>query len=541
MLGKTHVRDIQKLSDQTKKICYTNSGMKNLRCSSLISWFVLAVLFVSTGLLPERLVAQPLAAGKSKFLGCSIRSVRSNFSKYFNQVTPENAGKWGSVEGGMDSYNWTPLDTIYKYALANGFPYKHHALVWGQQYPSWITTLDSASQRAQVEEWIRLVGTRYPKMHSIDVVNEPLPNHAPAPYANALGGSGKTGWDWVITAFRWARQYCAPGVQLILNEYNIVNSNIATDNLLKLIDTLKVRGLIDAVGIQCHYGELKGVNPSTIQNNLDRIAAKGLPIYISEFEINEADDAVQLQNYKTYFPLLWEHPGVRGITFWGYVIYDIWQTNGYLLDERGAERPALKWLRTNIISPPRPVPISPMTAGGVQRNPVLVWHPSDSATSYHVQASGDILFTSTVIDTTVKDTLVQLKPLAANTRYYWRVSGVNQYGESEYSTAAVFVTGDAISSVETAGGIPADYRLSQNYPNPFNPATRITFSLPERSHVSLKIYSLLGSEVATLVDGIHPAGTHEIVFNAQGLGSGVYLYRLSAKGVTLTKKCILLR
>ena len=74
-----------------------------------------------------------------------MRSVRANFSKYWNQVTPENAGKWGNVESSRDQYNWAPLDNIYNDALTNGFPYKHHALIWGSQYPSWITSLDSAN------------------------------------------------------------------------------------------------------------------------------------------------------------------------------------------------------------------------------------------------------------------------------------------------------------------------------------------------------------------------------------------------------------
>ena len=67
--------------------------------------------------------AQPLADGQSKFLGCCIGyTTHSNFDDYWNQVTPENAGKWGSVEYAQDSYNWTQLDNIYSYAKNKGFP-----------------------------------------------------------------------------------------------------------------------------------------------------------------------------------------------------------------------------------------------------------------------------------------------------------------------------------------------------------------------------------------------------------------------------------
>jgi GH35 family endo-1,4-beta-xylanase len=97
---------------------------------------VVVLLICIIGLLAMDLSAQPLASRKSKFVGNIIRngnSIRSNFSKYWNQVTAENAGKWGSVEFSRGSYSWTQLDNIYNYALANGFPYRHHNLIWGQQ------------------------------------------------------------------------------------------------------------------------------------------------------------------------------------------------------------------------------------------------------------------------------------------------------------------------------------------------------------------------------------------------------------------------
>ncbi len=316
------------------------------------------VLVIIIALLSCRSFSQPLANGKSKFLGSSYRGARSDFSKYWDQVTPDDAGKWGNVESSPGVYNWSALDNIYNYAISNGFPYKHHNLIWGQEQPSWIMSLDSASQRAEVQNWIRLVGQRYPKMTYIDVVNEPF--NSPAPYRNALGGAGKTGWDWIVTAFTWARQYCAPGVKLLINEYNILQDNGVTNNYIALIDTLRSRGLVDGIGIQGHYFEFKsaaGATPAysysttTLKSNLDRLAAAtGLPIYISEFDINESDDNTQLQNYQTYFPLFWEDQGVKGITLWGYVQGNIWKPNAYLVRLDGSERPALQWLRTYLSS-----------------------------------------------------------------------------------------------------------------------------------------------------------------------------------------------
>jgi hypothetical protein len=87
---------------------------------------------------------------------------------------------------------------------------------------------------------------------------------------------------------------------------------------------------------------------------------------------------------------------------------------------------------------------------------------------------------------------------------------------------------DIIVSVEDDLTIPASFKLEQNYPNPFNPTTIIRFGVPERSNVVLKIYDILGSEVATLVNEEIDAGWYERSFNAVSLSSGVYIYRLEA-------------
>lgn len=507
---------------------------------------VIILLLLLIGSFPIDLFAQPLGEVKDKFIGCCMRTYppHSNFSQYWNQVTPENAGKWASVEGVQDSYNWTTLDNIYNYALSKGFPYKHHALVWGQQYPTWITSLDSANQRAQVEEWIKLVGQRYPDMDYVDVVNEPF--HAPAPFANAIGGSGETGWDWVVQSFEWARQYCSPNVKLILNEYNVLQDNNVTDNYIRLIDTLKVRGLIDGIGIQGHYFEFKGSNYTypigTIQNNLDKLVATGLPVFITEFDINEPDDNVQLQNYQTYFPIFWENPGVKGITFWGYVQYEIWKTDAYLLTDRYVERPAMQWLKTYIKSPIRPIIISPLETSDEVRNPVLTWHPSETATSYKIQVGTNSSFVVPVVDTTIiSDTTIRLNPLLANTRYYWRVNASNEFGTSFYSSTGIFTTGEVITDVTNEEDIPLEFKLAQNYPNPFNPTTTISFSLPQRRNISLVLVDILGREVMNIASGAFEAGEHNILLNAANLPSGVYLYMLQAGNFVATKKLVLMK
>ncbi|MGD0037060.1 MAG: T9SS type A sorting domain-containing protein, partial [Bacteroidota bacterium] len=89
--------------------------------------------------------------------------------------------------------------------------------------------------------------------------------------------------------------------------------------------------------------------------------------------------------------------------------------------------------------------------------------------------------------------------------------------------------------------LPAGFELAQNYPNPFNPSTRIEFSIPQRMHVVLKIYDLLGKEIATLIEGTQEAGKHSTTWDARTLPSDVYFYRLTAGSYTMTRKLLLLR
>ena len=85
------------------------------------------------------------------------------------------------------------------------------------------------------------------------------------------------------------------------------------------------------------------------------------------------------------------------------------------------------------------------------------------------------------------------------------------------------------------------FSLANNYPNPFNPSTKITYSIPERSNVSLKVFDILGSEVLELLKGEIEAGTYDITFNAANLPSGVYLYRIQAGDFVQTKKMMLIK
>jgi hypothetical protein len=98
-----------------------------------------------------------------------------------------------------------------------------------------------------------------------------------------------------------------------------------------------------------------------------------------------------------------------------------------------------------------------------------------------------------------------------------------------------------VTTVQNNTDVPTSFSLAQNYPNPFNPSTKIRFSVPRQSDVQLKIYDMIGREVATLVNESRPAGIYTVQFDASRLPSGVYCYRLISDGQALTKLMMLLK
>ena len=280
-------------------------------------------------------------APSEKFLGNILGAqLDPNFADFWNQVTPENAGKWGAVEAQRDTMTWMVLDGIFAYAKTHDLLVKQHALVWGQQQPRWLDGLPESEQRAEVVEWITQFAERYPEVALVDVVNEPL--HAPPPYKEALGGDGETGWDWVIWSFERARE-ALPEAKLLINEYNILCCEDNRARYAEIIRLLDARGLIDGVGVQAHG--LENVDPATVQTSLDALAKLGVPIYVSELELDTSDDTRQLEIYQSIFPILWEHEAVAGVTLWGYRAGAMWRPNAYLLDWFDEARPAMTWLR----------------------------------------------------------------------------------------------------------------------------------------------------------------------------------------------------
>jgi hypothetical protein len=102
-------------------------------------------------------------------------------------------------------------------------------------------------------------------------------------------------------------------------------------------------------------------------------------------------------------------------------------------------------------------------------------------------------------------------------------------------------SGTLIDGVEQIEGLPVSYQLEQNFPNPFNPTTVINYTIPKAGNVSLKVYNVIGQEVATLFNGYQEASKYQVSFNASNLASGIYIYTINAGSFTQSKKMMLIK
>jgi hypothetical protein len=143
-------------------------------------------------------------------------------------------------------------------------------------------------------------------------------------------------------------------------------------------------------------------------------------------------------------------------------------------------------------------------------------------------------------------TLPAIPAMTAGASYTWHVWIRDEFTAVSSPDTFTFVYRGSPSGADDPYYLPADFTLHQNYPNPFNPSTTITVEVYETSRVNLRVYSVQGEEVATLLDGVMPAGEYRVSFDPSsaggGLASGIYLYRLSAgNGNSITKKMAYIR
>ena len=303
------------------------------------------------------------------------------YENLWDQLTCENETKWGVVvkskvnsgQEGVDKWDWSTPDAHYRWCKANGVMFKFHCLVWTSQFPSCLKGVKGEELKKQVGYWMDAVAIKYPDVAIIDVVNEAIKGHAEGEdgaldfknaLSQALGNSGDPyDYKWIAEAFRMARERF-PNAVLIYNDYNTLTHQ-KTD-FINLVSSLVKQGApIDAYGHQTHdlddyySGDFGGSRNSMsgFANNLkdihDQITNKGgreLQCYITEYDINQADDNTQLTIMKGSFPAMWEADFVSGVTIWGYIKGATWRTNTGIISSSGQDRPSMSWLREYMAS-----------------------------------------------------------------------------------------------------------------------------------------------------------------------------------------------
>jgi endo-1,4-beta-xylanase len=497
----------------------------------------------------------PLATNKVKWVGnVYSRTQIPYFENYWNQVTPEDAAKWLSVAGygsteDPSTWSWDGLDAAYNFAKGNGYPFRFHVLVWGSQQPQWINFLSQEDQLTAVENWFRAVAERYPDIDFLEVVNEPIP--APPPYRQALGGTGVTGWDWVINAFQMARDIFPPSTRLMINEYGILTGSSKRNQYIGIINLLLERGLIDGIGVQGHAFTLNNASANAIRTNLNALAATGLPVMVTEFDLDGATDAQQLTRYQRVVPALYEHPAVEGITLWGWRP-GMWRTanHAYVIGYDGAtERPALVWLREYLQEKNLQIDIDHVLYRITNLPDLAFRNPAGDRRAELIYKIEEVLAQIELGE--YRGAAQKLKndifpkvgggklPLATR----WVIDPKAQASLTYHVTNLInalsemadHVVANRVGELQAANisDVPTKFAIAQNYPNPFNPTTTIQYQVPTDVQVTLTVYNMLGQGVRTLVDQHQSAGYYSVIWDGKNnigadLGSGMYIYRIKA-------------
>ncbi len=197
-------------------------------------------------------------------------------------------------------------------------------------------------------------------------------------------------------------------------------------------------------------------------------------------------------------------------------------------------------------APQIPIVISPEDGDTLEtRDAIFRWNELEYSI-YQLQICPDSFFVNNTID--IRTLYINYgTQLGDSSKYYWRIRSENINGYSDWSPIRSFTTGWGILDVENEEEL-STFSLSQNYPNPFNPTTKIHYTIPAGTSrqggtvsVQLKVYDVLGKEVAILINEEKPFGEYEVEFDASDLTSGIYFYQLKAGSFVETKKMVLMK
>jgi endo-1,4-beta-xylanase len=222
----------------------------------------------------------------------------STLAREFNMVEPENVLKWGTLRPGRDTFDFSAGDRVVRFARAHGMKVRGHCLLWSEYNPAWLSKGGHTPEQlnAVLREHVFKVMRHYSgRVFAWDVVNESFLADGSVEESvwydsPGIGLKGK-GTAYIEQAFRWARE-ADPKALLFYNDYDTEGVNPKSDAVYEMVRDFRARGVpIDGVGIQAHIMDLDNRDIETFAANLERLAALGLQIHITEMDVGLPVDA----------------------------------------------------------------------------------------------------------------------------------------------------------------------------------------------------------------------------------------------------------
>lgn len=475
-------------------------------------------------------------------------------SAYIVDITGSAAAyNSATTQAEKDSIDTHPIITFngniiaqLNWAKRQGFTFRGHTLVWHNQTPGTAffrsgytstgtrLTKERMTERLQnyIKEVIRILHQNWSGLLSAyDVVNEAIDDNTGAvrttnnEWYTTFGDS-----TYIMDAFKFAReytqQYGETQIELYYNDYNTENPKKA-DGIVRLLTPIYEAGYLDGIGMQNH-NSLSSPTAASFIASYNKFYPICHEMAVTELDVNPGNGtltaavlAKQANQYAMLFKCFVERSYFSGR---GKIIN---VTKDGLNDQWAFVSNASLWASTDQC---KPAFYSAVNVGINYDALDSLIHYADSLDQSKYTTASWASFT----------TALASAKNAEGRNYSITMPADTILGEAKDSLKLA-INGLVITGVRDKETQPLRFALYQNYPNPFNPSTIINYQLATGSHVTLKVYDMLGKEVETLVNKVQPTGDYKVTFNANRLASGVYFYQLRANDFIQTNKLILLK
>lgn len=439
------------------------------------------------------------------------------------------------------------------WAQRQGFTFRGHTLVWHSQTPGTAffrsgyasngARLSKEKMTARLENYIkeviRLLHEGWPGLlTAMDVVNEAV---------NDNGNDRTTDSEWYVTfgdnsylmkAFeftrKWTLAYNETQIKLYYNDYNTHVASKA-DGIARICGPIFQAGYLDGIGMQDHDG-LNSPTAAQWIASYNKFAAICNEIAVTELDVNPGSGTptpailtTQANQYAALFKCFVERSYRSGR---GKIIS---VCKDGLNDQYAFVANASLWDNLNKCKPA----FYAVANVGLNYNALdsLIAH-ADTLQEHEYTVDSWANFAAALAS--AKNVMAQ--------NYSASISAADALGNARNALSAAIanLVKNTTHVAQTSGDQPTAFALYQNYPNPLRRTTstlttQMQYSIPRAGFVSLKVYNLLGEEVATLFEGTRAAGNYHVSFNAEGLAHGVYLYQLKANGFTATKRLLVIK